>query len=186
MAQPRTTQPRLSPEAYLAGEFTSDVRHEFVDGLVFAMAGASEAHSILKLAVAVWLHGRVPAGCVLFDADMKLKVETASDVRFYYPDLFVSCGPRDLKQHVRSDAVLIIEILSPSTERHDRYEKMAAYKTLPSLAEYVLVDQSMPSMEVFRRSANWSRENYGLQDEVQLNSVGATMPVATIYRDIFP
>ncbi len=185
MAQAQHSQPRISPDDYLVGETTSDVRHEFVDGLVFAMAGASEGHGILKLALAVWLHGRVPPGCILFDGDMKLKVETGVDTRFYYPDLFISCGARDLKSHIRMDAILIVEILSPSTERHDRYEKLAAYKTLPSLAEYVLIDQSIPSIDVYRRTHGWSRESYGRGDAVVLESVQHSFQVAGLYKDIF-
>lgn len=185
MAKAQPDAPRISPEDYLAGEQTSQIRHEFVDGLVFAMAGASEGHGILRLALAIWLHGRVPPGCILFDGDMKLKVEADEETRYYYPDLFISCGSRDLKQHVRSDATLIIEILSPSTERVDRYEKLRAYATLPSLIEYVLVDQSIPAVEVYRRTGKWKRENFALNEEVWLEAVKAAIPVASIYSGIF-
>jgi Uma2 family endonuclease len=186
MAQAQPSQPRISPADYLAGETTSDVRHEFVDGIVFAMAGASERHNEILLNLATLLRPLIPEGCRLFISDMKLRVEAASDVRFYYPDLFVSCGPRDPAGHVRSDATLIIEVLSPSTERHDRYEKLAAYKTLPTLVEYVLVDQSMPSIEIYRRSENWVRESYGLHDAIRLESMPTTVSAAAIFRDVFP
>jgi Uma2 family endonuclease len=186
MAQAQPSQQRISPEEYLAGETTSDVRHEFVDGIVFAMAGASERHNEILLNLATLLRPLTPEGCRLFVSDMKLKVEVASDVRFYYPDLFISCGPRDPTSHVRSDATMIIEVLSPSAERHDRYEKLTAYKTLPSLLEYVLVDQSMPSIEVYRRPENWVREGYGLHDNIRLISIPTTVPAAAIFRDIFP
>ena len=185
MAHPKTAASRLTPDQYLAGENDGEVRHEYVDGIVYAMAGASEAHGILKLNLAVWLHGHVPANCRLFDGDMKLRVQNADDIRFYYPDLFISCGPNDLKQHVRSDAIVVIEILSPSTQRFDRFEKLHAYTALPALLEYVLVDQEVPVIEVFRRRTGWQRERYGLTERLNLESIAQSIDAKTIYNGVF-
>ena len=185
MAHPRAASSRLTPEEYLLGENDGQTRHEYVDGDIYAMAGASEAHGILKLNLAVWLHSRVPQGCRLFDGDMKLRVDATEDLRFYYPDLFVSCGTHDLKQYVRSDAVLVIEILSASTERVDRYEKLKAYTSLPTLVEYVLVDQTMPKIDIFRRRTGWVRETFGLNDHIELQSIHQMIEAKIIYTGVF-
>jgi Uma2 family endonuclease len=171
----------LTAEEYLSEENVLFSRHEFVDGHVFAMAGASEGHSEIKLNLAVWLRARLPAGCRVFDGDMKLRIIAKSETRFYYPDIIVSCGPRDRTQHFRDDATLVIEILSPTTERVDRGEKLDGYSAVPSLAEYILVDQRAPSIEVYRRRTGWSRERYAIDDGIMLDSIGAELPVTVIY-----
>ncbi len=184
MAQPRATPSRLTPEAYLASEQGSTIRHEFVDGQVFAMAGASERHSIVKLNFIAALLGAKPSGCRIFDGDMKLRVESGNESRFYYPDIFVACQTGEQDQHVRRDAVLVIEVLSPSTERVDRFEKFVAYTTLPTLMEYVLVAQDSPHVEIRRRRTDWSVESYVLESSFRLESVGLTLDVAAAYADI--
>jgi Uma2 family endonuclease len=166
---------------YLSEENVQFQRHEFVDGHVFAMAGASEGHAEIKLNLAVWLRARLPVGCRLFDGDMKLRLKTKSDTRFYYPDVFVSCGPRDRLQHFRDDATLVVEILSPTTERTDRGEKLDGYMCVPSLAEYILIDQRDPAIEVFRRRTGRTRETYGLSDVIALDSVGTELPASVVY-----
>ena len=123
MAQLQTLRPRLTPEEYLAGEKIAEVRHEFVDGFVFAMVGTSLRHSDIKMNITAWLRGRLPVGCGLFNGDVKLMVRASSDTAFYYPDVFISCGPRDPEAHHLRDATLVVEILSLSTERIDRGEK---------------------------------------------------------------
>ena len=114
MAQLQTLRPRLTPEEYLAGEKIAEVRHEFVDGFVFAMVGTSLRHSDIKMNITAWLRGRLPVGCGLFNGDVKLMVRASSDTAFYYPDVFASCGSQDRRQHFRTDATLVVEILSPS------------------------------------------------------------------------
>ena len=168
-------------DEYLSDENVQFQRHEFVDGHVFGMAGANEGHSEIKINSVVWLSARLPAGCLVFDGDMKLRIETREATRFYYPDVFVSCGPRNRLQHFRTDATLVVEILSPTTERTDRGEKHGGYLAVPSLAEYVLIDQRTPSIEVFRRRTGWVRESYTLQDAIALDSIGAELPSTVIY-----
>jgi Uma2 family endonuclease len=185
MAMAKSAAQRLSPDEYLAAENDGDVRHEYVDGQVYAMVGASEGHSIVKLNVTLWLAARIPLGCRLFDGDMKLRVDRASETRFYYPDHFISCGQADPKQYFRSDATLVVEVLSPSTARIDRYEKLQAYTSLPTLIEYLLIDQAVPTVELFRRKSSWARENYQLVDTIRLDSVSDELPVSAIYRSLF-
>ena len=174
----------IAPADYLAGENDGSIRHEFIDGRVFAMAGASERHSIIKLNVTRAFDGSIFDTCRVFDRDMKLEVKENAGTRYYYPDVFVSCEPGDQSGYVRRDAVLVIEILSPSTARIDRYEKLSAYMTLPMLQEYVLIDQSMPLVEIHRRRNAWQREPFFAGDMVTFESVNQTMTLDQIYRRI--
>ena len=184
MAQAQKLPHRLSPEEYLEGEKSADERHEYVDGILYAMSGTTEAHSDIALNLAMWLGARLPAGCRLFNGSVKLVTKPSVDASYYYPDLFVSCGPRAPKEYVRRDAVLVIEVLSPSTERIDRGEKFHAYTAMPSMLEYMLVSQDGAHVEVFRRQNAWVRETYALDDLVELTSLQQNLPVSEIYRDL--
>ena len=184
MAQLRTLPPRLTPEDYLEGEKIAEVRHEFVDGFVYAMSGTTEAHSDIALNLTVWLGSRLPEGCRLFNGSVKLMTRPTDDASYYYPDLFVSCGPRDPKGYVRRDATLVVEILSPSTERTDRGEKFQAYTAMSSVTDYMLVSQDGACVEVFRRQHGWKREIYAMGDVIALDAIQHPLPVAEIYRDI--
>ncbi|MGE0700662.1 MAG: Uma2 family endonuclease [Hyphomicrobiaceae bacterium] len=175
---------QLTVEAYLAGENDGQLRHEFVDGRVFAMAGASERKNGVKLNIAGALNASVDEPCRVFDGDMKLRVDQGPDVRFYYPDVFVSCSTENDDAYVRRDAALIIEVLSPSTERTDRFEKVQAYISLPMLSEYALVEQDVPRVEIHRRRTGWSREVFGPGSSVTFESISQTMTVDQIYRRI--
>ena len=123
----------VSVEDYLAGELHSEIRHEYVDGQVYAMGGASDSHGLIVNALAFAL---TPAArkkhCQLFTSDMKLRLNIADKTVFYYPDLLLSCAPDDRQPYFRSRPCLIVEVLSDSTERIDRREKLAG---LPDLAE---------------------------------------------------
>jgi Uma2 family endonuclease len=174
----------LSEDVYLSDENVQFQRHEFVAGFVYAMAGASEGHADIKLNIAAWLKSRVPKGCRVFDGDLKLRIEAGSSVHFYYPDIFVSCGPRDRTQLFRTDATLVIEILSPTTQRTDRGEKSTVYGNVPSLEEYVLVSQDRAQVEVRRRKSDWVPEHYDLADTIELTSIHQQLPVAVIYDEI--
>ena len=175
---------RLTVDAYLAGENDGQWRHEFVDGRVFAMAGASERHNVVKLNIAGALNAAVDEPCRVFDGDMKLRVDQGQDIRFYYPDVFVSCASDNDDAYVRRDAVLIIEVLSPSTERTDRFEKFQAYTSLPMLSEYAIVERDVPRLEFYRRRTGWARELHGPGASVTFESIAQTMTLDEIYRRI--
>lgn len=184
MAQTRSVVPWITPAEYLEAEKTAEIRSEFVDGVVYAMSGVTEAHNDIVLNLVAWLRSRVPAGCRLFSQAVKLRVDAKSHENYYYPDAFISCGPRDLQGYVRADATLVFEVLSPSTERIDRGEKFHAYTSLPSIEEYVILSQESLSVEVYRRRSGWKRESYVASDSIPLASIGQTLPVSEIYRDI--
>src|SRR5215210_4129937 len=135
MSLPKERQ-SLSVGGYLEGERDSEVRHEYVAGQAYAMAGASARHNRIALNIAGRLNDHLAGGeCEAFMADMKIRV--APDL-FYYPDVVVTCDPPGGDPYFRTTPRLIIEVLSPTTERTDRHEKMAAYKSCPSVQEYAL------------------------------------------------
>ena len=107
-----------------------------------------------------------------------------NDERYYYPDVFVSCDPNDREIYWCSTAVLVVEVLSPSTDRIDRFEKFEAYKRIPSLMEYGLLTQDAMELELFRRRTDWQREFYQRDNTVTFESVGLTINVSSLYRDV--
>lgn len=138
-------------EDYLEGETLSDIKHEYLDGEVVAMGGASARHGLVvtSLGLAIGPHAR-RKGCQLFIADMKVRVEHTGQTYFYYPDLVLACAPDDRETYYRRSPCLLVEVLSPSTERIDRREKLFAYQAIPSLREYLLVDPDKRSVEIYR------------------------------------
>ena len=172
----------VSPEAFLEAESEARTRHEYVDGLVYAMAGTTEKHGVIKIAIASHLETLVEEPCRVFDGDMKLRISKGRSIRYYYPDIFVACDPADDEQTVRTDAILVVEILSPSTELYDRTSKFERYTLLPSIREIMLVAQKKAQVELFRKRTKWTREIYGAGDTIHLESVGQDLEVAKIYR----
>ena len=174
----------MSVEEYLAGEQHSELRHEYIDGQVYAMTGASDRHGLIANALAFAL---TPAarrkGCQLFTSDMKLRLEIGGQMVFYYPDLLLSCDPGDRDPLFTRAPCLIVEVLSESTARVDRREKLLAYQTLPSLQTYVLLEQDAMRAEVYRRAANWQVE-YVEQGAIRIDCLDMDLPLADVYADV--
>ncbi|MBK5969110.1 MULTISPECIES: Uma2 family endonuclease [Thiorhodovibrio] len=174
----------LSVADYLAGEAENEIRHEYIDGQVYAMTCASRAHGLIVNALAFAL---TPAarrkGCQLFTSDMKVQLEISGQTLFYYPDLLLSCDGQDRETYFSRTPCLIVEVLSKSTERINRREKLLAYQTLPSLMEYLLVGQDAARVEVFRRINNWQAEVYS-SGEIRLDCLATSLDVADIYLDV--
>jgi len=172
----------ISVEEYLGGEKSSDVRHEYVAGAVYAMAGANGLHNLLALAFAANLrHHLRGSPCRVFMSDMKVRVRDA----FYYSDLVVVCGTVDAGAYYQTTPTLVVEILSESTEARDRLEKRLAYQNLESLKEYVLVAQDKMRVEVYRRIEDgWQLETYSYGDRVRLASVNYEAAIEQLYEDV--
>jgi Uma2 family endonuclease len=181
MALVETLRP-LTIEEYLDGEKVGDVRHEYVAGAVYAMAGASGLHNLLALALAADLRQHLRgSACRTFMSDMKVRVRDA----FYYPDLVVVCGPVDAGAYYQTAPTLIVEILSESTEARDRLEKRLAYQSLESLKEYVLVTQDKMRIEVYRRVGDgWQIETYSYGDRVRFASLDFEAEIEQLYEDV--
>lgn len=183
MSLPRE-KPGLSVTDYLAGEMDSDVRHEYVSGQAYAMAGASARHNRIALNIAGRLNEHLAGDeCEAFMADMKIRV--AKDL-FYYPAVVVTCDGPGGDPYFRTEPRLIIEVLSPTTERTDRHEKLAAYRNCPSVTEYALISQETQMVELYRRSDDdWQIEILANDDEpCAFNSVGLTLSLCDIYRNV--
>ncbi|HOE41354.1 MAG TPA: Uma2 family endonuclease [Rhodoferax sp.] len=178
-------KPRLTAVDYLAGEQDSDIRHEYVDGEVYAMAGAGESHNLIALNVASRLRNLVRGGpCRVFISDMKLQV--AAWDAFYYPDVMVVCDASDTQTHFKRSPSLVVEVLSPATESIDRREKMLAYRTLPSLREYLLIAQDRRHVELYRRadSGTWFLAALPEGADVPLECVNASLTLDDVYEDV--
>lgn len=178
----------FTAEDFLSWESTQDIKHEFADGIAYAMAGAGERHVTISLNVASALRNHVRGTpCRSYISDMKLRVDEVD--AFFYPDVFVTCSDIDAKlKDYKSEPVLVIEVLSPSTAAFDRGLKFAHYRRLPSLMEYVLIDPERVSVEVFRRddSGHWVLYPYGPDERVELASVKMNLPMDAVYEDAWP
>ena len=177
---------RVTVEDYLAGESQSEVRHEFIGGVVYAMAGASEEHNFIAGNIFAALHNHIGDGpCRVFMADMKLRLSVAHDEAFYYPDLLVTCDSRDTDRYAMRYPKVLIEVLSSETERTDRREKFFSYTSLETLEEYVLVAQSRREITVFRRSGQWTPEVLtNAEQSLELRSLQFSTPLSAIYRRV--
>lgn len=177
---------QYSYREYLELEASSDLRHEFCDGTVYAMSGGSPEHSGLASNVIQILGAQLSGKpCRVFTSDLRIRVlETGLAT---HPDVSVFCGtlerdPEDT--HTATNPVLIIEVLSPSTERYDRDEKFAHYRRIRSLASYVLISQEERRLEVFSRNpdASWTlRETR--DGAADLSAIGCVLPLEDVYRD---
>ena len=180
-----TPKPHLiSPEEYLVFDAQSPEKNEYVDGEIHAMTGTTVRHNRISLDLALLLKNHLKVQpCETFIADIKVHAVRAN--AFYYPDIVVRCNPDPLLDEARviDDPTLIIEVLSPSTEAIDRREKLAAYRRIPSVQEYVMVAQDQRSVEVYRRQGdiNWTYQAFTDDEAVTLGSVGLTLAMASIY-----
>jgi len=176
---------RISVGDYLAGEQKSEVRHEYVAGHLFATGGGSRSHNLISGNIYTVLREQLRGGpCHAFIADMKVNVKSVG--AFYYPDLVVSCDPGDTHEFSLSSPVLIMEVLSATTETTDRREKLLAYQSLASLHEYVLVSQTQRQIEVYRRmdGTNWNIVCYEACDTVHLKSIGLDLAMDAVYEEV--
>jgi Uma2 family endonuclease len=179
--QQRPLSPRLTVEDYLVGEQASQIRHEYVDGAVFAMGGASDRHNLLAGNLHTALNNRLPEHCQVFMSDMKVRVRTAEQEAFYYPDVLVSCDPSDRQRYFRERPVLVAEVLSPSTERVDLFEKLFLYQRIDCLQEYLVIAQDFREVRILRRTARWN-PLLVTEGELRLEAVGLTLTVDELYR----
>lgn len=178
--------PYLSEEDYLAMEMSSQERHEYVDGAVFAMTGASRAHNQISLNLASFLHAQVKnTPCHVYMSDVKLKI--AQRRTYYYPDLMLGCSKNETDAYAISEPCLIIEILSPATALTDKREKLVAYQNVPSVQEYCLVAQDKYRVEKYTRQANqhdWQLGQYGKGDAIRFDCVDGEISLAELYAGV--
>jgi len=176
----------FSVEDYLQGEPLSEVRHEYVGGTVYAMAGASEDHNIVAGILFAALHSHLRGKpCRAYTADLKVRLEIPRTDIFYYPDVMVACDPRDTERYFKRHPKVLIEVLSPDTERIDRREKFLSYIQIESLEEYVLVAQDTMEVTIFRRTNNWQPEILRQpEQQLRLASLEFSLPLSTVYEGV--
>ena len=177
--------PLWTVEEYLLLERYSTVKHEYHGGYVYAMAGGSQAHSQIAANMLTLLRAGVRgSGCRALNPDIKIR-QTPDD--YVYSDAVVTCDPRDdvPGQDWIDYPMLVVEVLSRSTERHDRGDKFEGYKNIPTFREYVLVEYRRREVGVWRRddAGTWNLTACGLGDDVALESVPLTLPMDLIYED---
>lgn len=174
------TLPRMTVDQYLRYEQENDIRHELVDGYLYAMVGNSDRHEEITCNLLAALHQHLRSTpCRVYGSNLKLRVRD----NFYYPDLFVRCGNDPGDRYFKTDPILVAEILSPSTLRYDQGDKRLAYQTLASLKEYVITAQDTQYAEIYRRmDEGWEHLVYGPEtDHLPLTSVDFAIPFADLY-----
>lgn len=181
MALQRINQHWISEEDYLAGELLSEIKHEYIDGEVYAIAGTSVNHGRIVSSVLAALYVNLAGTpCDVFAADMKVKAER----NFFYPDVIVDCERNSGDSYFTESPLIIVEVLSHSTRKADQTLKRHAYQSLASLQEYVLIEQEFVDVEVCRRSNHWQPEHYFLGDQVYLAALDVVLPVEQIYARV--
>lgn len=185
-AQP---QPRLTPEQYLEIERAAEFKSDYYDGHMYAMSGGSLRHAILIAAVAHELSNSLKGRpCTVVSSDLRLGV--GSGRLYTYPDVAVFCGVAklaDQHQDILLNPTVLVEVLSPSTERYDRGIKWTQYRTIESLQEYALVSQTEPRIEIFRRQSGgqWLFVDFaGLDAACRFESLDCAIALADVYHNI--
>jgi Uma2 family endonuclease len=178
--------PKITVEDYLEWESHQEVRHEYVDGEVFAMTGGTIPHNLVSLNLYTLLRPHLrQGGCRAFVADVKVPISSKGP--YYYPDVIVSCDERDRPAvKLIQYPMLIVEVLSPGTETYDPSEKFAQYRKLSTLQEYVLVESERVSVECYRRRENrqWIYEPFTTGDILTLESIDFSCPINLLYKDV--
>lgn len=187
MAPQLAYKPYYTAEDYLAFENESTERHELIHGEIYAMAGGTAAHASVGGNVFAALKSHLRGTpCQSFMAEMRLNVQ-ASDA-YFYPDVFVTCGAEQrAAQQAKTDAVLVVEVLSPSTAAFDRGAKFGHYRLLPGLTEYLIIDIETRTADLYRKaeSNTWILHPYSGNDVVELASVGLSVALDTvIFEDV--
>ncbi|GAB5492369.1 MAG: Uma2 family endonuclease [Phototrophicaceae bacterium] len=174
-------------EEYLAFERESDVKYEYIDGEIYAMSGGTDKHSSIAvnctIEIGLQLRGK---SCRVFNSDMKVKI---SDIKYVYPDFSVVCGQAEFsdgKHMMLTNPTLVAEVMSESSIDYDKGSKADYYRGLPSVQTYLVIDQEKVLAQLYtRQESGWHLSEYStLEDIVPLDSIGCSLKMSEIYRDI--
>jgi Uma2 family endonuclease len=179
----------LSPEEYLAIERKSEIKHEYFAGEMFAMVGASKRHNLITANIIRILGNQLlDRPCNVYPSDMRVKVSATG--KYTYPDVVVACAEEqfdDVEHDTLLNPVIVIEVLSESTEAYDRGRKFEQYQAIESLTEYLLVAQAPYRIEQYVRQSNreWRYSEYhNAEDVIKLNAVGCELTVKDVYAKV--
>jgi Uma2 family endonuclease len=188
MADPARRSP-ITPEEYLALERSSEIKHEYADGEIFAMSGGTRAHSLVAGNVLAEVRAALSErDCEVHGSDLRIKIPATG--RYVYPDTSVVCGPpqfEDAEEDTLLNPKVIVEVLSKSTEPYDRGDKFENYQSLASLREYVLLSQKKVRVEHYSRQPDgtWVLRVLGAGETLDLPSIDCAIPVDRIYLKVF-
>ena len=177
----------VSVEDYLARELASPIKLEYLGGIVYAIAGARNAHNVVAGNIFASLHARLRGRpCRAFNSDTKVRIRLPTHARFYYPDTSVVCRPNPQTDSFQDEPAVIFEVVSRRTRRADEGEKKDAYLTIPSLCMYVLVEQESPALVAFRRTEHGfvSQVYEGQGLTLPLGDIGIELPLAEIFEGV--
>lgn len=184
MVAERTGRP-WTVERYLWLERNSLVKHEYVDGIVYALAGGTRGHSRIAINAGRVLDAALfESPCRVFNSDIKVRINICI---FRYPDLAVTCDPRDEEdEDYISFPTMVLEALSTSTKQQDRGAKFEEYRTIPTLREYVLAEPDRMVVHLYRRQDDddWALTTYTAADEIALESLDVRLAVAALYHKV--
>ena len=179
MARPAPRRQPMTPDEYLAFEERSPVRHEYVDGYVYAMSGVRRRHGkVVTNVLKQLLRAAGDGPCEVYVAELKVK---ADETKYYYPDVAVTCGPPDDEGVVITDPCLVIEVTSPSTRATDHREKLAAHTRIPTLGAYLVVEADRP--EVHRHWRDGEAWRYEVVTPESGGRVAVPCPAAVLTLD---
>lgn len=176
---------KMSVEAYIAFEETADVRHEYHDGILTPMPGTTDLHNFICQNILIALRQILKgSSCNIFMES--LKVQLTHEKHYVYPDVFVTCDPRDKEDaYIKKYPLVIIKVASPSTKVYDKTDKFLEYRKLESLKHYLVVDTEKPVVECFSTEdgKEWTSETYAsITDEINLKALGANLSLSAIYE----
>ena len=178
----------MSVEEYLSFETDGEVRHEYLGGYLYAMAGAKTVHNRISANFVGSIHSQLGGKpCEPFNSDMKVRIQMASHTRFYYPDGMVVCESNPDDEPFQDKPVVVAEVISESTRRTDEGEKREAYLSIPSLRAYLLIETNKPQVVAYRRdeSGEIRSELYaGLESVIQLNEIDAELSLSELYQRV--
>ena len=177
----------VSVEDFLAGELKSRVKHEYVGGRIYAMAGGRNVHHALSTAFVGLLYNRLRGRpCQPFGSDAMVRLKVNGQTRFYYPDGMVVCEPNSPNDQFHDKPVVIAEVLSKSTRRIDEGEKLAAYLTIPTLATYLLIESDRRRVVAYERAGDdFVRTVYEGRDAIiPLPLIETTLPLSELYERV--
>lgn len=178
--------PRFTPAEYLEWEEQQEFRHEYIDGEVYAMTGGTVNHSEIAMNFGTILRNQLEdSGCRVLTSDARVSIQNSSD--YVYPDLSVTCDPRDRgATKFISHPCMIIEVLSPSTEAYDRGNKFNLYRRAASLQEYILVSTAEIAIDIYRKNerGRWEINNYRAEEPLELASISLTFPIERVFKGI--
>jgi len=176
----------ITEEEYLQGELLTDIRHEYIDGQIYAMAGASTKHNLISKNVLFGLEQSLRkqnSPCDVFSSDMKVKIRDKI-TNYFYPDVMLVCEKNTDNDYFQNSPLIIFEVISDTTRKTDLVTKKLYYFNLPSLQEYVVIEQDIYQVIVFRKDEGWKSSFYFPGDEIKFDSINITLSVEDMYYHV--